>query len=286
MKPSFKVRFLNVFRNFFRIGPIEKTLAGLTVGRSPSHFLSKLVPNPYQYSQNAYRYINRDGVKMKLDISDYIGHYLYFGFHDDSHEKLFALCKPGANVLDIGANIGWTLLTMSQLSWTGKVFGFEPDPYNYQRCLENVSLNNFTNVSLFPVGLSDVNATLNMEIRVASNRGGNRIVSNNTGHKVEVVRLDDFIPVRNLEHIDVIKIDVEGYELNVLKGAASVLQRHHPVLFIELDDDNLRDQSYSAKDLVVFLNNNGYRNLTSANDGRVVSATDDFSRCHFDLIAR
>lgn len=287
MNISPKVRFLNFFRNVFRISPIEKVLAQTTVGKSPDRFVSKLVPNPYQYPEGSFRIIERKGIRVKVDVSDYIGHYIYFGFEDPSIEKLLSLCKPGANVIDIGANIGWTMLNLSRRSLTGKIYGFEPDPYNYDRCRDNIELNKFDNVFLFPLGLSDVNAQLSMEVRVASNRGGNRIsTSSNGSHKVNVIRLDDFEPVKSLSHVDLVKIDVEGYEMQVLKGSMEVLKQHHPVMFIELDDNNLKDQGYSAKDLIVFLNDNGYRNIVSADDDRSVTSSDDFRNRHFDIIAR
>jgi FkbM family methyltransferase len=277
---------LNLFRNFFRIQPFEKILVSLTCGRPARHFFSKFVPNPYQYPVNSLRVIERKGIKMRLDISDYIGHYIYFGFEDPSFESLMQLCTDGANVLDVGANVGWTVLNIAKRIQTGMVLGFEPDPFNYQRCMENVSLNDPRNVLLFPVGLSDIKATLNMEVRVASNRGGNRILSSGAGHQVEVVKLDDFEPIKNLGHVDLIKIDVEGYEMNVLKGARGLLEKHHPVLFIEVDDSNLRDQGYSARELIVFLNDNAYHNLVSSDDGRSITSTDDFTKCHFDIVAR
>jgi len=285
MALSFKVRLLNLFRNFFRIPPIEAALASLTTGKAPDSFISKFVPNPYQYRKETFRIMERDGIKMKLDISDYVGHYVYFGFKESSMEDLFALCMPGANVLDIGTNIGWTLQNLAKRSGTGIVFGFEPDPYNYVRCNENVSLNNFENVTVFPIGLSDVNAQLTMEMRTPSNRGGNRIATTGTGYAVDVVRLDDFEPVTKLTRVDVIKIDVEGYELHVLKGAEVTLRKYLPALFIEVDDNNLRDQGSSAEKLIRFLIDIGYSRITGADNGVVVKITDSFSNCHFDIIA-
>lgn len=286
MNLPLKVRFLNFFRNFFRIRPVERMLASLTANKAPDSFFAKFVPNPYQYPQNTSRVVDRDGIKMNVDISDYIGHYIFFGFKDASVRQLMDLCKPGSNVIDVGTNVGWTVLNLARLSHTGTVFGFEPDPFNYGQCRDNVKLNSFRNIELFPVGLSDVNAQLTMEVRVPSNRGGNRISTTSQGHKVDVVRLDDFEPVKKATHIDLIKIDVEGYEMNVLKGAVHLLQKHHPVLFIEMDDSNLKDQGYSAKAMIGFLHNAGYRNITSADDDHVVTASDNFEDCHFDIIAR
>ena len=287
MNLPFKVRFLNLFRNVFRIRPLEEMLSRTIAGKSSHHFVSKLAPNPYQYPADSFRILERNGIRMKLDLSDYIGHYTYFGFEDISFNKLLELCKPGATVIDVGTNVGWTLLNLGRLSQTGSVYGFEPDPYNYRLCKENVSLNKLNNISLFPLGLSDVNAQLNMEVRAPSNRGGNRISTSSKGsYKVDVIRLDDFEATKSANRIDLIKIDVEGYELHVLKGAVGVLRQHHPVLFIEVNDNNLAYQGHSAKELIGFLNDIGYRNIISADDGQTVTASDNFVNRHFDLIAR
>jgi len=286
MKLSPRIRFLNFFRNFFRIRPVEDALVLLTTGRSPDSFFCKLAPNPYQYPKNTFRILKRNGIRIKLNINDYLGHFIYFGFYDASYHRMFQLCKPGNIVVDVGMNIGWTTLNFAKLSGSGTIFGFEPDPKNYNDCKYNLALNNFTNIIDFPLGLSDVNSQLTMEVREATNRAGNRISPSSQGHKIDVVRLDEVGAIERVTHIDLIKIDVEGYELNVLKGATGVLQRHHPVLFIELDDNNLKDQGHSAKELIEFLNNNGYKNIISAEDDHLVSPADNFGDCHFDIIAR
>jgi FkbM family methyltransferase len=281
-----KVRLLNSFRNFFRVAPFEAALASLTFGRPPDSFFAKFAPNPYQYRPNSFRTIERNGLVMKVDISDYIGHWIYFGFMDESIDKLFALCKSDSVVIDVGTNVGWTLLNLARLSKEGTVVGFEPDPYNYERCCENLALNQFKNAKLLPLGLSDMNAVVTMEVRTSSNRGGNRISQSTTGHPVQVVRLDDYQQNLNLKRLDLIKIDIEGHELHALKGADQLLTKYHPVLFIEVDDSNLRDQGHSARELIAYLFEKGYVSIVVADDNRAVNTSTDFTNCHFDIIAR
>lgn len=288
MTRSIKVKTLNVFRAIFKINFLERILVSLTNEKSPRSFFAKLAPNPYQYEKGTYRLINRNDIKMKIDISDYIGHYLYFGFNDLDINKLYKLCNEGSNVLDIGTNIGWVAHNLARISKTGKVFGFEPDPFNYERCTENSKLNNFKNLLVFPWGLGSVNATIGMEVRTLSNLGGNRIAltgAKNT-REVMVKRLDDIAQIQELGKIDLIKIDVEGYELKVLKGAEKTLQNYHPVLFIEIDDNNLKDQTDSALSLVKFLIDLGYNEIRNVTDDTLVTPHTDFSNCHFDIIAR
>lgn len=288
MNRSSRVRLLNFFRNIFRLPFLEPFLAALTRGKPPGHLICKLVPNPYQYSEGTFRVVRQNGTAFCVDISDYIGHYIYFGFQDLGVDKLFSLCKEDFCVLDIGTNIGWTALNFARIAKDGRVMGFEPDPYNFDRCASNIALNNFKNIIVFPIGLGNENRQMEMEIRTPTNRGGNRIYRNsrNESRMVEVERLDDFAPLKECERIDLIKIDVEGYELNVLRGAIHTLKKYKPVLFIELDDNNLKDQGDSAAALIEFLLKNGYREIHHAETGVTLVGVTDFDDCHYDIVAR
>lgn len=288
MKFSKRVKVLNVFRAIFKISFLEKIIISLTTGKSPKNFFSKLAPNPYQYPINSFRTINRNSITMKVDISDYIGHYLYFGFKDLEINKLYSICSEGSNVLDIGTNIGWVAHNLARISKTGKVFGFEPDPFNYDRCAENIALNNFENLIVFPWGLGLANAEIGMEVRTPSNLGGNRIAPDGAivTRKVQIKRLDDIAQIQCQSKIDLIKIDVEGYELKVLRGGVQTIMRHHPVLYIEVDDNNLKDQNDSALLLVEFLMDMGYKEIRHATSDLLVTPQTNFVNCHFDIIAR
>lgn len=288
MTKSIKVKTLNAIRAIFKISFLEKILVTFTIDKAPNSFVAKLVPNPYQYDVGSIRFICRNEIRMRIDISDYIGHYLYFGFRDSDISKLYELCVEGSNVLDIGTNIGWVAHNLARISKTGKVFGFEPDPFNFDRCAENSALNNLKNLIVFPWGLGSSNETIGMEIRTPSNFGGNRIAPTGTKNAREVLikKLDDVTEIHELNKIDLIKIDVEGYELKVLQGAERTLKKHHPILFIEIDDNNLRDQNDSASALIKILEELGYKEIRNATNDALVTPQTDFTDCHFDIIAR
>jgi len=286
MKLPLKVRFLNVLRRIWMVRPLESWLARQTVGRSPDDLLCKLVPNPHQYVSPSERVVTRNGIQMKVDISDYMGHYFFFGFDDPSNRALFSQVQDFSHVVDVGANIGWTALRMAGLAQKGWVMAFEPDPVNHQRCEGNVSLNGPANLRLFRVALGNESGTVTMEVRTPTNFGGNRIIPDGgDGREVEVRKLDDMVVEFPDSQVDLVKIDVEGYELQVLRGATQLIRRSKPRLFVELDDQNLRDQGSSAAELVKFLETMGYVHIQDSLTSLPVDSNKSFANCHMDILA-
>lgn len=231
--------------------------------------------------------VDRDGVRLQVDISDYIGHYLYFGFDDPSMRTLFSLCTSTSHVLDIGANIGWTGLRMAAIAKEGSVTGFEPDTFNYGQCVANVKRNAMSNIHIYPLALGGMSGKVPMEVRIPSNLGGNRIVPDRRsgGSMVDMVELDNFLLTHPVKQVDLIKVDVEGFELHVLRGAERTLQRYKPTLFVEVDDNNLIDQGDSAQALIKFLEDHGYTRIANAKTGQSVNSNQLFDGCHIDIIA-
>ena len=102
---------------------------------------------------------------------------------------------------------------------------------------------------------------------------------------IDIEMLDNYWEQTNGGKIDLIKIDVEGYELSVLKGAHQILLSYHPVLIIEINDSNLRNNNTTASALIQFLKELGYDYITTTDKKRKITASDNFERCHFDIVA-
>jgi FkbM family methyltransferase len=212
-----------------------------------------------------------------------MGHTVYFGLNQDLI-KLFQLCKPADVVFDIGVNIGWTALNLSKICSCGQVYGFEPDTINFIACSKNLELNpDIRNLILSKVALGDQDAMVKMVVSEPTNLGGNRVgeSSINAGDAdVAMTTLDSFFSKRSLSRLDLVKIDTEGYELRILKGGFTTLSNLHPVLFIEVNDNNLRRNGDSAKALIEFLHRAGYMNIVNSETGDAVQLGDDFSDIH------
>ncbi|MEO9258238.1 MAG: FkbM family methyltransferase, partial [Crocinitomicaceae bacterium] len=249
----------------------------------------KLAPNYTLYKQNSIRKFNRNGLTLETDISDYIGHFTYFGFEDKASEKLFELTKGKEVIFDVGANIGFTSLNLSQSSnnLATKVYAFEPDPYNYSKLIDNLNLNVNHAVSAENIGIGDTVENLKLVINTANNLGGNRINKNATENYsiIPVTTVDIFVEERKISTVDLIKIDIEGFEMNALKGAEQTIKSYKPILFVEVNNENLKIQNSSAQELIAYLEKY-YSVIYNAENDMPVNSNDNFDNCHIDIIAK
>jgi FkbM family methyltransferase len=287
-KLPLKTSIFNLLRRVFMIDPFEKWLAQQVINKDASSLTYRLMPHNYTYRESDFRIIRRNGVTVKVYLKDYLGHCLYFQYKNpelESYKKLFSLIQPNSNCIDIGSNTGYVALVMAELAPQGRVIGFEPDATNYRRLQENLALNSFPHLEVQNVGLGEMASEESMEVNV-ENRGRNKVALEYVNaNKVKIVKLDDYLGGATVNTIDLIKIDVEGYELKVLKGARATLVKYLPILFIEIDDNNLSQYGDCAKELILFLQGIGYRKLINAQTNHPVTASSDFRNQHFDLIA-
>jgi len=165
--------------------------------------------------------------------------------------------RPGMVVLDIGAFVGWyTLLAARQVGARGKVYAFEPDPRNYELLSENLRVNHVdSRVMCLPKAVSS-KAGIQRFFLHGGDQSRSSLIPSGGGHKSTVVTtvvLDDFLD-RNLQ-VDVIKMDVEGGEVNALRGMRETLGRAAPTvkLFVECNPGSLQYAGESAQSLLAAL---------------------------------
>lgn len=280
---------LNKFRLIWKIRPLENILVWLTKGKEYGKLVTKFPPNHYQYKVGSIRTVERDGIRYQLDLADLVDWYIYFGFIEPARMNLYNLVKPGSIVMDVGANVGDTTMHLAKYAGEkGQVHSFEPDTYNFARITKNLSLNNFKNITLNNLGLGAEESYLKIIVRDEHNRGMNQLIKEELKEGdagVKIVKLDDYISENAIDHVDLIKIDVEGFDFEVLKGASQILDRIKPDLFIELDDRCLKKQASSAMELVAFLNTKGYE-VKHAETAEKITSEMDFENCHFDIIGK
>jgi FkbM family methyltransferase len=141
-------------------------------------------------------------------------------------ETLILSANNGDVVYDIGGNIGlYSIFLSKKVSGGGKVIVFEPEKENYDHLLDNIELNNIKNIVVFKKALGEKNEQAKLYI---GEEMGNCSLLEKTGYEnkyelIDVVNGDNFIEKNNLPYPNLIKIDVEGYEYNVLKGLSKSL---------------------------------------------------------------
>lgn len=283
-----KTKVLNLFRSIFMLRPNEVALATLTRGKTFGSMITRLVPNHYQYPKGSKRRVVRNGISYLFDLSDMVDWFNYFGFREIERDNYYKLLDNNNVVIDVGANIGeFSLKTAKLIGRLGRVYAFEPDPENFERMKSNVSLNPELSlrISVQKLGLGETPGQVKLAVVNSTNRGMNRVVNDaDQFTNVPLTTLDMFAKSEHIHQINWIKIDVEGYELKVLKGAEETIKQLRPSLFIELDDNNLRQQMSSASALITWLQKHNYK-ITNAASGKEVSSAGNFEHCHLDVIA-
>jgi FkbM family methyltransferase len=260
MKPG-KLIFFNFFRNILRLLSMDRALPFLTSGKGYTNFFVKCIPQNYQYPPRTFRKVVRHGVGYNLDISEYMEWVIYFDLNVEHRNELYPLIKPGFVIFDVGTNIGETLMSFAHLVGKGGfVYGFEPVPFTYAKCMDNLALNSFSNVKVENIALSDRAEKLFFDPLTYNNSGGiyMRKDADQEGGMVEAITLDEFVERNSITRLDFLKIDVEGFELNVLKGAVNSCKKFRPVLFIEVNSLNLSRQGVTSKDLINLIVSYGY----------------------------
>lgn len=159
-----------------------------------------------------------------------------YGEYAESEMSLLAhLVKPGQNVYDVGANIGaHTIFFAQTVGPQGRVLSFEPQRPVFQTLCANVALNALDNVMTFHAGAGEGAGTATVPLlnyNSEGNFGGISLSGQQGGETVQVMALDQI----GLPSLALIKIDVEGMELEVLKGAAQTIAKHMPALYVEND---------------------------------------------------
>ncbi|MBL0096482.1 MAG: FkbM family methyltransferase [Bacteroidetes bacterium] len=189
IKKTPKTKFINLFRTVFTLPPFEDALVALT-SKSRSPLLRKFVPPNYLYKRESFRTITRENIKYKLDISNVVDHYLYFGLEDPVYTSVLETIQNAKTILDIGANIGTTSLYFASLNANAKIISFEPHPDTFKRAEENIKLNSFRNIELLNIGLGEQKAELKLYEVNENNPGMNRILAEETKLPYKIIQVD------------------------------------------------------------------------------------------------
>ena len=174
----------------------------------------------------------------------------------------------GAVFFDVGAHIGYfSMKAAVQVGKSGRVVAFEPNPEILKLLRDNVAANHFENVVVEPIACTDRDQTLTLYAAPLLNTGASSLAKQNAeisadqaphAYSVRGRPIDDVVRELGLTRLDAIKIDVEGAEVLVLRGAINTLQRFHPKLAVEVVPRQLASFETTADDLRNLLDSAGY----------------------------
>jgi len=212
-----------------------------------------------------------EDLKVRIYPKDVLGKYIYIDgvFEPDCWNFVKGFLRPGMVVFDLGANLGqYTLLAAHCVGQQGRVHSFEPSERMFRELEFNVTLNGLSALcTLNRVAVSDAPGTARLSryeegAEVFGSLGAHRRSEANViGYEeVQTVTLDDYLKDRGIDHVDFIKMDIEGAELLALKGAGTLLSRRDaPTILLEMGDMNTDGFGYKSSCIWDCLESLGYR---------------------------
>src|SRR5262249_40402083 len=213
------------------------------------------------------------------------------GFERPEIEFVRRLLKPGMTVLDVGAHHGlYTLLASKLVGPSGKVIAFEPSPRQRKRLAAHLRINGLREVQVMPYALGAENGEADLYLADGSDDWCNSLrkpqESARQTVRVQVRRLDDIAVQSRLTKVDFLKLDVEGAELDTLKGATQLLTAAaRPVILAEVYDIRTEPWGYPARDIVQFLSKLNYRWFALNENGALAAISADLPSYDANLIA-
>ncbi|MEA5466506.1 FkbM family methyltransferase [Leptothoe sp. PORK10 BA2] len=226
-----------------------------------------------------------DGSKLQYPLKTTIGKLLTIGNFELAELKfLMTSVNSGDVVFDIGANGGiFTVIAAKKVGENGHVYAFEPGGRELEILKRNIELNGLTNVTVVEVAVSNESGETKFAI---SEDGAMNSISEtqHPGQKIQswttvpVVTLDEFVAEQKIDHINFIKVDVEGAEKLVFDGAESLLDSHEPIIIMfEATNVTSSGFGYSTKDIIYQLFNQGFEVSALEGPGKLTPISLDFS---------
>jgi FkbM family methyltransferase len=211
--------------------------------------------------------------RVRLNIKDdSVSKRIFFeSYERETTSLLRKLVSPGDVIYDIGANIGYYSLLFSKLvGSTGWVHSFEPSQREFLALCENIKINNLKNVYLNQLAVSDISGNFEMSVFESSTFGAYNTLGIPNHHKVEkeaykknnvrTIKLDDYYSIYCSQKPSVIKIDVEGAELGVLKGGHNLFtSKGSPIIVLEICEETLMGLNVSSSQVKDLLADYGYQ---------------------------
>jgi len=204
-------------------------------------------------------------LRRKRWIAGSSNHGCWLGSYEAAKQrKIIELVRPGMVCWDLGAHVGfYTLLLAELVGAGGRVFAFEPVPGNVELLRRHVEMNRYQNVRIFPCALGDFDGETGFDPGPSTSMGH---MAAGGPLRVSCSRADTLLAAGEVEAPDVIKIDVEGAEADVLRGACGAMEKR-PLVFLATHGET------AHRACLELLATSGYK--VSALDGGPPEGTDE-----------
>jgi FkbM family methyltransferase len=166
-----------------------------------------------------------------------------------------AMLRPGMNVVDVGANLGfYTLLAANAVRESGRVWSFEPEPHNFQLLMKSINANNFNNVQPVQTALSDDPGIEKLYLAPTSEPNAHTLSQDRGMGSLEIqsTSLDEFLQANGTGRVDLLKVHVFGDEPIVLRGSRRVLQASRPMVVTRFGSSRWNDDVSLLDDLFLW----------------------------------
>jgi FkbM family methyltransferase len=211
---------------------------------------------PFRLSFGAWWLAEHSALDCALLAGDFEGSELHF---------VGRFLQPGMTVLDVGAHHGlYTLLASKKVGPAGKVIAFEPSARERKRLQRHVRLNFSSNVRIEPCGLGSRHSQEQLFVVEGAEDWCNSlrppaVGASTRSESVNILPLDDYLAQSHIARVDFWKLDVEGAELEILKGATLLLNRpFRPAILAEVQDIRTEPWGYRAREIIQFLHRQTY----------------------------
>ncbi|MHB2149541.1 FkbM family methyltransferase [Calditrichota bacterium LG25] len=210
----------------------------------------------------------KTGEKFLINTRNWIGLRCFLtGAYDIESPYEFALLRIVLKekvefFFDVGANHGYYSIKVSSILPNVKIYSFEPFSSNVQKLIKNKELNN-NNIHIIKKVVSDKKGFIKVYFAGVDNDGSTSCIpkfeDNSNFEVVESITIDSFVEENNLVGKKIFKIDVEGFEPNVLKGMKNTLRQHDSIVFIEHNSETLSKNNSSIYSLIEIMKTLGYK---------------------------
>ena len=205
--------------------------------------MARLLANPDKQKQYLFVKRHKFDFKYSGSLDSFIDWCVYFfGVFNEIELNIVRdvgnALKEKNVFLDVGSNTGEFSMTMAQIF--PKVIGVEPLTHPYEQSLVHAKINNLSNIRFFNIALGEKKAKTKIYLETGANKGNaSLILSKNITNPIEQEVLmstaDDLLADNNIEKIELIKLDAQGYETNVLSGMKKILIDFRPIIFFEVN---------------------------------------------------